>query len=65
MIAGGGIIGASTAYFLTQRGFTNVVIVERFKVAGCASGKSGGFLAGGWGDRRTGCIGSDLSSMKK
>ena len=53
MIAGGGIIGASTAYFLTQRGFTNVVIVERFEVAGCASGKSGGFLAGGWGDRRT------------
>jgi glycine/D-amino acid oxidase-like deaminating enzyme len=28
---------------------TRVVIVERHRVAGCASGKAGGFLARGWG----------------
>ena len=27
-----------------------VIVVERYKVAGCASGKAGGFLARGWGD---------------
>lgn len=49
VILGGGIIGCSIAYFLSQRGVPST-IVERTKIAAAASGKSGGFLAGGWGD---------------
>jgi len=52
VIIGGGIIGAATAFYLTKRGYANVTVVERYRVAGCASGKSGGFLAGGWGTKR-------------
>ena len=54
VIAGGGIIGCSIAYHLTLlQPATRVTIVERFGVASCASGKAGGFLAGGWGDSVT------------
>ena len=40
IICGGGAIGAATAYFCSKRG-AEVVVVERHKVAGAASGKSG------------------------
>jgi len=33
-----------------QRGVTDITIVERSTIAAAASGKAGGFLAGGWGD---------------
>ena len=56
VIIGGGIIGAATAFYLTKRGYANVTVVERYRVAGCASGKSGGFLAGGWGDKTTNAL---------
>ena len=46
-ICGGGVIGASIAYFLTLRGLKPTVI-ERAGVANAASGKSGGFLALDW-----------------
>jgi len=49
VICGGGIVGAAIAYYLSQRG-EKAIIVERFEVANAASGKAGGFLAGGWGD---------------
>eukprot|EP00195_Chlamydomonas_chlamydogama_P013559 CAMPEP_0202891534 /NCGR_PEP_ID=MMETSP1392-20130828/1578_1 /ASSEMBLY_ACC=CAM_ASM_000868 /TAXON_ID=225041 /ORGANISM="Chlamydomonas chlamydogama, Strain SAG 11-48b" /LENGTH=400 /DNA_ID=CAMNT_0049575319 /DNA_START=116 /DNA_END=1318 /DNA_ORIENTATION=+ len=49
VVCGGGIIGAAIAYYLTKRGVRPIVI-ERSGVAAAASGKSGGFLAGGWGD---------------
>ena len=49
VIAGGGAIGAATAFFLAERG-VEVVVVERHAVAGCASGKAGGFLALDWCD---------------
>lgn len=49
VILGGGIIGCSIAYFLSKRGVASI-IVERTAIAAAASGKSGGFLAGGWGD---------------
>lgn len=49
VILGGGIIGCSIAYFLSKRGVAST-IVERTEIAAAASGKSGGFLAGGWGD---------------
>lgn len=52
VVLGGGIIGASTAYHLTLRG-VKPIILERSRVAAAASGKAGGFLAGGWGDETT------------
>ncbi len=50
LICGGGVIGASIAWFLSRRG-AEVVVVERTGVACAASGKSGGFLALDWCDR--------------
>jgi glycine/D-amino acid oxidase-like deaminating enzyme len=41
LICGGGVIGASIAYFLSCRG-AEVVVIERTEVACAASGKSGG-----------------------
>jgi glycine/D-amino acid oxidase-like deaminating enzyme len=49
LICGGGVIGASIAYFLSRRGVRSTV-VERTGVACAASGKSGGFLALDWCD---------------
>src|SRR5689334_23733103 len=49
LICGGGVIGASVAYFLAHRGATAIVI-ERTGVACAASGKAGGFLALDWCD---------------
>jgi len=50
LICGGGVIGASIAYFLSRRGVETTVI-ERTGLACAASGKSGGFLALDWCDR--------------
>jgi len=49
LICGGGVIGASIAYFLMRRGVQSIVI-ERTGLACAASGKSGGFLALDWCD---------------
>jgi glycine/D-amino acid oxidase-like deaminating enzyme len=49
LICGGGVIGASIAYFLGRRGVRSIVI-ERTGLACAASGKSGGFLARDWCD---------------
>ncbi len=49
VICGGGVIGCSTAYFLSRRG-AEVTVVERTGIANAASGKSGGFLALDWCD---------------
>ena len=57
-ICGGGVIGACTAYFLTQRGI-DVTVVERTEVAAAASGKAGGFLALDW------CAGSPLDALAR
>jgi glycine/D-amino acid oxidase-like deaminating enzyme len=48
-ICGAGVIGASTAYYLSARGI-DVTVFERAEVAAAASGKSGGFLALDWCD---------------
>jgi len=53
VIVGGGVIGAAVCYYLTQKGAKNVTLIERFEVACHASGKSGGFLARGWGNSVT------------
>ena len=49
VICGGGVIGASIAYFLSRRG-VKPIVVERTGIACAASGKSGGFLARHWCD---------------
>jgi len=47
VICGAGVIGAAAAYELSRRGIA-VTVIERWRVAGAASGKSGGFLARDW-----------------
>ncbi|KAF6250359.1 FAD-dependent oxidoreductase [Scenedesmus sp. NREL 46B-D3] len=49
VICGGGIMGAATAYYLSQLGVA-ATVVEREAVAAAASGKAGGFLALDWND---------------
>ena len=58
VICGGGVIGASIAYFLSRRG-VKPVVVECTGVACAASGKSGGFLARHW------CDGSPLQQLAR
>ena len=57
-ICGGGVIGASIAYFLSCRGVRTTVI-EGTGLACAASGKSGGFLARDW------CDGSPLAPLAR
>ena len=56
LVCGGGVIGASIAYFLSERG-VRVTVAESTGVANAASGKSGGFLARDW------CEGSPLAPL--
>jgi glycine/D-amino acid oxidase-like deaminating enzyme len=58
LICGGGVIGASIAYFLARRGVRSTVI-ERTGIACAASGKSGGFLALDW------CDGTPLEALAR
>eukprot|EP00898_Chlorokybus_atmophyticus_P009113 jgi/Chlat1/9202/Chrsp97S08471 len=53
-VLGAGVIGAATAYFLSEKG-AEVIVIERHQVACAASGKAGGFLAKDW------CDGSPLA----
>jgi glycine/D-amino acid oxidase-like deaminating enzyme len=50
LICGGGVIGASIAYFLSCRGGVAATVIERTGLACAASGKAGGFLALDWCD---------------
>ena len=58
VICGGGVIGASIAYFLGCRG-VKATVIESTGVACAASGKSGGFLARDW------CDGSPLAALAR
>jgi glycine/D-amino acid oxidase-like deaminating enzyme len=58
LICGGGVIGASIAYFLSLRG-AEAVVIERTGIACAASGKSGGFLALDW------CDGTPLAPLAR
>src|SRR5205085_4016714 len=58
VICGGGVIGASIAYFLSRRGVKPIVI-ERTGIACAASGKAGGFLARHW------CDGTQLQQLAR
>jgi glycine/D-amino acid oxidase-like deaminating enzyme len=53
VICGGGIMGASAAYFLTLRGIRDITVIERTAIGSSASGKAGGFLAKNWGNKVT------------
>jgi glycine/D-amino acid oxidase-like deaminating enzyme len=48
-ILGGGIHGASIAYYLSTRFGISSIVIEQTSVACAASGKAGGFLARTWG----------------
>jgi glycine/D-amino acid oxidase-like deaminating enzyme len=51
VIAGAGVIGTSTAYYLAQNhGIASTLIDPTGKIAPAASGKAGGFLALDWND---------------
>ena len=58
LICGGGVIGASIAFFLSRRG-VKATVIEHTGVACAASGKSGGFLARDW------CDGSPLAPLAR
>ena len=58
LICGGGVIGASIAYFLSVRGI-EATVIERTGIACAASGKAGGFLALDW------CDGTKLQSLTR
>jgi len=58
LICGGGVIGASIAYFLSRRG-VKATVLESTGLACAASGKSGGFLARDW------CDGSPLGPLAR
>ncbi len=58
VICGGGVIGATLAYFLARRG-AEALVVERESVACAASGKAGGFLALDW------CDGTPLQALAR
>ena len=70
LICGGGVIGTSIAYFLSQRG-VEAMVIERTGIANAASGKSGGFLALDWCDgspveplaRRSFALHADLAAQ--
>lgn len=49
VVVGGGIIGASTAYYLSAKG-ARPIVIEAVSPACSASGKAGGFLALDWCD---------------
>eukprot|EP00052_Salpingoeca_macrocollata_P011824 m.91317 g.91317 ORF g.91317 m.91317 type:complete len:407 (+) comp18213_c0_seq1:628-1848(+) len=53
VVVGGGIIGCSSAFYLSKIAGVKVILVERTGIACAASGKAGGFLAAGWGDGKT------------
>jgi FAD dependent oxidoreductase len=58
VVCGGGIIGATTAYYLAKRG-QRCVVVDRAGAAAAASGRAGGFLAKDW------CDGSAVGALAR
>jgi glycine/D-amino acid oxidase-like deaminating enzyme len=58
VICGGGVIGASTAYYLSRQS-VDTTVIEVAGVANAASGKAGGFLAYDW------CAGTPLDALAR
>ena len=63
VIVGGGIIGCSTAYYLTRAGISDVVIVERDRIASGASGYSAGILTPYSGSNDPGLLALSAASL--
>ncbi|KAI8967309.1 FAD dependent oxidoreductase [Mycotypha africana] len=64
IIVGGGIIGASCAYFLSQQDGYTITLLEQTDIACAASGKAGGFLALDWNDDHPGMKALSRASYK-
>ena len=58
VVCGGGVIGAASAFYLSERG-VDVSLVERLEIAAAASGKAGGFLARDW------CDGNEMGALAR
>ncbi|OLY80989.1 putative oxidoreductase [Smittium mucronatum] len=65
VILGGGIVGVSTAYFLSKHykelnsSDITINLIEKYEIASCASGVAGGFLARDFSD------GTDIEELTK
>ena len=64
VIVGGGIIGCVTAYYLTQAGLSDVVVVERDGIASGASGYSAGILTPYSGSNDPGLLALSAASLE-
>ena len=64
VIVGGGIIGCVTAYYLTQAGLSDVIIVERDGIASGASGYSAGILTPYSGSNDPGLLALSAASLE-
>jgi sarcosine oxidase subunit beta len=51
VIIGGGISGATIAYYLTKKGVQNVILIEKDYIAGGATGRCGAGIRQQWGTR--------------
>lgn len=49
VIIGGGIIGASTAYYLAKNGMKNIVLLEKDTICGGSTGRCGAGIRAQWG----------------
>lgn len=47
LIVGGGITGASLAYFLASRGVKDIVLIEKDRIASGATGRAAGIFVHG------------------
>ena len=64
VIVGAGIIGCATAYYLTRAGISDIVIVERDRVASGASGYSAGILTPYSGSNDPGLLALSAASLE-
>ena len=64
VIVGGGIIGCATAYYLTRAGISDVIIVERDRIASGASGYSAGILTPYSGSNDPGLLALSAASLE-
>jgi glycine/D-amino acid oxidase-like deaminating enzyme len=57
VIAGGGIIGTCTAYYLSKHSNLDIILIESVGIASGASGKAGGFISKDWHHKPTESLG--------
>ncbi len=64
VIVGGGIIGCATAYYVTRAGISDVIVVERDRIASGASGYSAGILTPYSGSNDPGLLALSAASLE-